>query len=347
MKRATSHSSILKSMEIDLDRDILELSMNSIKGLNKSQSSLNDLNNSKLELDGATAVSRGMSSKAPQLEALAIVSPMNILIPADEFSPMSALLKNIDDFSAKITPNASDVSTEEIKQAPSSTIPLVRKQSERQYYANDMHESNYYGINFAFEASIADKFEVCEKELAETSNNKMDFKRGIETSVEVTQGMMIKGMQTNISSPSDANQPNMEEERAKAIALRKPKRAIDNVDYSEIFDLDRLGDEFGLYSWRIENLTPIMQDEPNIYCPKDCYMILFTEEDSPPQIWSWIGKDAEMDKRFCCALFAVALRDSLVAECRIIRIEQTVDGEDEDEINLKSVLNNCTLCLMF
>jgi hypothetical protein len=70
-------------------------------------------------------------------------------------------------------------------------------------------------------------------------------------------------------------------------------------------------------------------------------MILYLEEDSQPQIWSWIGKDAEMHKRVCCELFAVDLRDSVKAESRIIRIEQTRDGEDEDEIYLKSVLNTC------
>lgn len=266
---------------------------------------------------------------------------------AEEGNPLTTLLKSIEFYASQVIIGVSG--TRELENPPSTEVdshpphveeaPLVRKASKK----FDLHEADFYGIDFALENSIKTKVDEVKSELAVTSINTMDFKRDKDISSEIQQTIANNGIQLNKKEGTSEMKQEIEEERAKAIALKKPKRAIDNVDYSEIFDLERLENECGLFSWRIENLTPVLQDEPNLYCPKDCYLILFSGEEKLPQIWAWIGKDAEMDKRFCCALFAVALRDSLEAECRIIRIEQTRDDEqdDEDEVYLKSVLNDC------
>jgi hypothetical protein len=56
---------------------------------------------------------------------------------------------------------------------------------------------------------------------------------------------------------------------------------------------------------RIENLAPIkiLDDQIGKFCIEDCYVILHVNDD--PQIYSiytWIPEEAEIDKKFCCAM---------------------------------------------
>lgn len=228
----------------------------------------------------------------------------------------------------------------------SQSVKLTSRTSE--IYYHNLDKAEYYGLDFAYEASIS-------REIDHQVSNKPYAKSSLEgLSLDSGKRSALNDIEQTLASNNHANDKNRlaqknageEDEMVQAIAMKKPKKAIANVDYSEIFDLELLSSEYGLFSWRIENLTPIMQDEPHIFCPKDCYLVLHTEEDKPAQIWSWIGKDAEMDKCFCCALFAVALRDSIKAECRIIRLEQGDEQDDDEENCFLSVISNCMLHLI-
>ncbi|KAJ3214423.1 hypothetical protein HK099_006881, partial [Clydaea vesicula] len=104
--------------------------------------------------------------------------------------------------------------------------------------------------------------------------------------------------------------------------------SIYTVDYTDIFPEFLKVEEDGLFCFRIENMKPILLDEEGedfgTFCINDCYLVLKieTKEDLPPpehKIWTWIGSEAEMDKRFCCAMFAVGLRDFLNTNTRIQR----------------------------
>jgi hypothetical protein len=69
----------------------------------------------------------------------------------------------------------------------------------------------------------------------------------------------------------------------------------------------------------------------------DCYIVLHSKQiktpltldtlqqsDSGNEVWNhtiytWIGNDAELDKRFCCAMFAVGLKSWLDVKTPVMR----------------------------
>ncbi|KAJ3258638.1 hypothetical protein HK103_003427 [Boothiomyces macroporosus] len=118
--------------------------------------------------------------------------------------------------------------------------------------------------------------------------------------------------------------------------IATPTTAPKTVDYSNIYDPE-VGHAPGVTIFRIELLYPVQlsTDEIGKFCVSDAYIILNTiEKDSQfeYEIYTWIGSEAETDKRFCCAMFAVALRNSIDAKCKIIR--QTESEEDEKFMDL-------------
>ncbi|KAJ3217708.1 hypothetical protein HDU67_007404 [Dinochytrium kinnereticum] len=95
------------------------------------------------------------------------------------------------------------------------------------------------------------------------------------------------------------------------------------IDCSDLFP-DAIGEQTGLFVFRIENMRPeiLPLDQFGRFCVADCYIVLSsTEADSGEahadasklihKIWTWIGKEAEMDKRFCCAMYAVGLKNAI------------------------------------
>ena len=114
-------------------------------------------------------------------------------------------------------------------------------------------------------------------------------------------------------------------------ALAKQKPAI---DYSDIFDVDVVGQEPGLEVWEIENFLPNPLDAAfhgNFY-EEDCYIILQTalKEDGSKEwsIWYWIGERTTLDKKACSAIHAVNLRNLLGASCRTVREEMNEESEE-------------------
>eukprot|EP00842_Homolaphlyctis_polyrhiza_P003903 jgi/Hompol1/4513/HPOL_003677-RA len=130
-----------------------------------------------------------------------------------------------------------------------------------------------------------------------------------------------------------------------------------DIDYSEIFP-SGIGRTVGSTIFRIESLHPVVQDEDlhGLLCVADCYIVLVTKSTKPIQtgskhakdevdfesssdnleheIYTWIGSQAEMDKKFCCAMFAVGLRNWIGASCRIKR-----EVEDEESPEFLSVFS--------
>ncbi|KAJ3289119.1 hypothetical protein HK104_007716, partial [Borealophlyctis nickersoniae] len=119
------------------------------------------------------------------------------------------------------------------------------------------------------------------------------------------------------------------------------------IDYSDVFP-SYVGKSEGVTVFRIESLNPAIlpDDEVGTFCIADCYIILETrsrddtrsrrrrgygdDEDSNDEgdlehrIWTWIGSEAEMDKRFCSAMFGVGLRNWL-------GVKESVQREAENE----------------
>ncbi|KAJ3331735.1 hypothetical protein HDU76_002350 [Blyttiomyces sp. JEL0837] len=132
------------------------------------------------------------------------------------------------------------------------------------------------------------------------------------------------------------------------------------VDCSHLFP-DEVGQRAGLYVFLIDNMEPELIDDVSRigkFCLADCYLILHSiaadqdtptltaTQPSPPStpstnsdpdrlqhsVWTWIGPQAEMDKRFCCAMFAVGLKNWIGTSSSVIR--QSYNEESDEFLNL-------------
>ena len=102
----------------------------------------------------------------------------------------------------------------------------------------------------------------------------------------------------------------------------------ESVDYTHLFPVD-IGQNEGINVFRIEQMKPILLDpsEHGYFCIADCYIIMKSvpktagrnNGDLSHSFFTWIGVEAETDKRFCCAMYAVALRNLMHADTRIVR----------------------------
>jgi hypothetical protein len=101
------------------------------------------------------------------------------------------------------------------------------------------------------------------------------------------------------------------------------------LDFTDHFD-EYIKENEGVYVFRIENLRPEELDDEEIgrFCVADCYIVLKTELQDASysyNIWTWIGSEAEMDKRFCSAIYGVGLRNWMHSPCKIER-----EAQDEE-----------------
>ena len=119
----------------------------------------------------------------------------------------------------------------------------------------------------------------------------------------------------------------------------------DNVDYASYFP-SYVGEIEGVFIFIIESMRPVLLDssEHGSFCIADCYIIMNSTLKNPEKndgdlshtFYTWIGVEAETDKRFCCAMYAVALRNLVRSNARIIR---EVAG-DESEAFLHTFLQS-------
>ncbi|KAI9096258.1 hypothetical protein DFS34DRAFT_643175 [Phlyctochytrium arcticum] len=104
------------------------------------------------------------------------------------------------------------------------------------------------------------------------------------------------------------------------------RQQVPSLDYSDIFPDDIVHRE-GVTMFRIEALKPIPVPKSKFgkFCVADCYIVLEntpkSSQDRPSwalddegdamehKIWVWIGSEAEVDKRFCAAMFGTGLRN--------------------------------------
>ncbi|KAJ3008494.1 UNVERIFIED_CONTAM: hypothetical protein HDU68_003095, partial [Siphonaria sp. JEL0065] len=136
---------------------------------------------------------------------------------------------------------------------------------------------------------------------------------------------------------------------------------ISSVDVSDMFPSDFLQERKteGILVFRIENMRPeiLEEEEHGRFCIADSYVIISTRKDNPhlqhynpttsssttnpptePDeisadhlihiIYTWIGSLAEMDKRFCCAMFAVGVKNLLGVGTRVMRQAQGEETAD-------------------
>lgn len=114
------------------------------------------------------------------------------------------------------------------------------------------------------------------------------------------------------------------------------------MDFSSLFPVSLLSTP-GLHTFKINQLSISQVDngDEGAFCVADCYIILHafheTSDDERESsiahlIFTWIGLQAQLDKRFCAAIYAVGLKSLLVKPCRILR--QTQGDETLDFLSL-------------
>ena len=110
------------------------------------------------------------------------------------------------------------------------------------------------------------------------------------------------------------------------------------MDFSDVFSSE-VGSKEGIIVFRIENLKPVRLeiDEMGFFCIADSYIVLVTLTESvnnqlAHKIYTWIGSRSETDKKFCCAMYATALRTRLQADCMVSRQDET--DEDQEFVEL-------------
>ncbi|XP_063682429.1 protein flightless-1 homolog isoform X2 [Bolinopsis microptera] len=147
---------------------------------------------------------------------------------------------------------------------------------------------------------------------------------------------------TYLSSRARLNKNENEDEERKLIKHKKWTDALTKpaLDYSELFPEvvnGSVGQEEGLYMWRIDNFLPLLLDDAvGRFYETDCYIILHANQrDNLPglqyNIHFWIGAKCEIDKKACAAIHAVHLRNMLGCDNRTTREEQ---GDESDEFIL-------------
>lgn len=115
-----------------------------------------------------------------------------------------------------------------------------------------------------------------------------------------------------------------------------------SMDFTRVFE-DSFKTQVGISIFRIEELN-IVLTRTGDFCIGDCYIILSTTMDVVSyeynyHIQTWIGSKAELDKRFCSAMYAVGLKNFLSSPCRIL-----VQYQDEESLEFLEMFPNFT-CL--
>ena len=116
------------------------------------------------------------------------------------------------------------------------------------------------------------------------------------------------------------------------VVASRPQKAVyqpPEVDFSDIFH-EWLGQKRGLFAFRIENFIPTLQVQPGMFCVADSYIILCTTKEDGQyfnQIYTWIGSESATDKMFCCAMYAVALRNQTNASSKILRQVSKINAD--------------------
>jgi hypothetical protein len=121
----------------------------------------------------------------------------------------------------------------------------------------------------------------------------------------------------------------LEEDKESTIVKTKPVLILPNSTSSFATGL---GNELGIFIFRIEGFEPVEYENSGYFCVADTYIILNNYLDEyntiKNTIYTWIGSEAEADKKFCCAMHAVSLRNQLQCSNRILR---QVENEENEE----------------
>ena len=115
-------------------------------------------------------------------------------------------------------------------------------------------------------------------------------------------------------------------------SLQSPFKALDFSDY-----FTNVGRE-GIVVFEINQLEPRQVEFNGEFCVGDCYLILNSvkrHDEIYYFIYTWIGPCAQLDKRFCCAMYAVGLKDFLKGNSQIIKV-----GPNEESISFKDLFPN-------
>ncbi|KAI8824778.1 uncharacterized protein EV422DRAFT_492631, partial [Fimicolochytrium jonesii] len=119
------------------------------------------------------------------------------------------------------------------------------------------------------------------------------------------------------------------------------RETIPSIDYSDVFP-DDIATRPGITVFRIESLKPVIIGKSKVgkFCVGDCYIILqntprtggvnasLEGEGMDHKLWVWIGMEAEVDKRFCVALYGAGLRNWVHASGSV---DRETSGDESPE----------------
>ncbi|KAJ3013051.1 hypothetical protein HKX48_005942 [Thoreauomyces humboldtii] len=126
------------------------------------------------------------------------------------------------------------------------------------------------------------------------------------------------------------------------------RETVPTIDYSDVFPAD-IGHRVGVTVFRIEALKPVLvpSSQAGLFCIADCYIVLHStprhatsspnkyadnedEEETMMNhhIYVYIGTRAEIDKRFCAAMFSTGLRNWIYASRNV---ERETSGDESAE----------------
>ncbi|KAJ3103568.1 hypothetical protein HK100_004170 [Physocladia obscura] len=163
--------------------------------------------------------------------------------------------------------------------------------------------------------------------------------------------LLQKQQQTSPISPKSASAPlNQQKQRQQQKLASIDVSDILPIDFTSSPALTRAG---GRLILRIDNMRPEIVTERYAttvgveFCVADCYIIIATDELNGGQgggidssggsanvaaasyeprlthrVWTWIGDVAEIDKQFCCAMYAVGIKSKLNGRGNIARQTQ-------------------------
>ena len=196
-----------------------------------------------------------------------------------------------------------------------------------------LQSADFYGMDFSKPESVAMASGISKKDsvsntVTEEANLSVD---------RTNSKMRLKGS-VFISALNSAPESQLVQESSNTISsqswLSNAKQKTPQLDYSDVFP-EAIGLDKGVTVFVIDSLFPVVQDQDMFgkFCVADCYIVLITTSDPQSdqlahRIYTWIGGDAEMDKKFCVAMFSVGLRNWIGACCRI---QREVEGEESLE----------------
>lgn len=142
--------------------------------------------------------------------------------------------------------------------------------------------------------------------------------------------ILMKAFSRSLQHINDEEQTQNKIVHHSIIAPTMERKNGNNIDFTLLFDI-LIDKTQPLSILRIEQLAPVPIESNDFgnFCVGDCYIALQVQFNPLKyNIYTWIPEVAAIDKKFCCAMYAVGIRNWLEAPCRI---QREIQNEESPE----------------